>query len=77
MFNFFFQVKHIEKGINPPSLDEIFFHGDNLTKGFKIGVVAGLIGLTVYSLIEVDIELHSSLSSISFHRINKIKNLRL
>ncbi|KAG6571689.1 High affinity sulfate transporter 2, partial [Cucurbita argyrosperma subsp. sororia] len=39
-------VKHIDKGINPPSLDQIFFHGDNLTKGFKIGVVAGLIALT-------------------------------
>lgn len=46
-----FQVRHLDKGINPPSLDKIFFHGDDLTQGFKIGVVAGLIGLTVHSLI--------------------------
>ncbi|CAH2075712.1 unnamed protein product, partial [Thlaspi arvense] len=34
-------VKHIKKGINPPSVDKIYFDGDNLQKGFKIGVVAG------------------------------------
>lgn len=39
-------VNHIEKGINPPSADQIFFSGPFLTKGFRIGVVAGMIALT-------------------------------
>ncbi|KAE8732860.1 High affinity sulfate transporter 1 [Hibiscus syriacus] len=34
-------VKHIRKGINPPSVDEIFFSGEYLAKGFRIGVLAG------------------------------------
>ena len=41
------QVKHIEKGINPPSVNEIYFSGENLLKGFRIGIVAGMIALTV------------------------------
>ncbi|KAM7516792.1 hypothetical protein LguiA_006375 [Lonicera macranthoides] len=39
-------VKHIEKGINPPSVNQIFFSGDNLLKGLRIGIVAGMIALT-------------------------------
>jgi len=39
-------VKNIEKGINPPSASLIYFSGPFLLKGFKIGVVAGLIALT-------------------------------
>lgn len=39
-------VKHIDQGINPPSLDDIYFTGSYLAKGFKIGVVAGLVALT-------------------------------
>ncbi|CAI9116353.1 OLC1v1017476C1 [Oldenlandia corymbosa var. corymbosa] len=39
-------VKHIKKGINPSSVNEIYFTGDNLLKGIKIGVVAGMIALT-------------------------------
>ncbi|KAG8073851.1 hypothetical protein GUJ93_ZPchr0006g43057 [Zizania palustris] len=39
-------VKHINKGINPPSASLIYFTGPYLAKGFKIGVVAGMIGLT-------------------------------
>ncbi|KAL1536223.1 Sulfate transporter 1.3 [Salvia divinorum] len=39
-------VKHIEKGINPPSVSEIYFTGDYLLKGVKIGLVAGIIALT-------------------------------
>ncbi|XP_039125674.1 LOW QUALITY PROTEIN: sulfate transporter 1.2-like [Dioscorea cayenensis subsp. rotundata] len=39
-------VQHIEKGINPSSLHKIFFDGPNVVKGFKIGAVAGMIGLT-------------------------------
>lgn len=41
------KVKHIEKGINPPSASKIYFSGDYLPKGFKIGIVAGMIALTV------------------------------
>ncbi|KAJ9146399.1 hypothetical protein P3X46_028669 [Hevea brasiliensis] len=39
-------VKHIEKGINPSSVKKIYFSGEFLLKGFRIGVVAGMIGLT-------------------------------
>ncbi|EOY16083.1 Sulfate transporter 1,3 isoform 2 [Theobroma cacao] len=39
-------VKQIEKGINPSSVDQIYFSGDYLLKGLKIGVVAGMIALT-------------------------------
>lgn len=49
IFSFFFYVKvrHIEKGINPSSVDQIYFSGEYLGKGFKIGIVAGMIALTV------------------------------
>ncbi|KAL6176544.1 hypothetical protein ACLB2K_053177 [Fragaria x ananassa] len=33
-------------GVNPPSADQIHFSGDFLTKGFKIGVVVGMVALT-------------------------------
>ncbi|KAI3978496.1 hypothetical protein MKX01_015671 [Papaver californicum] len=39
-------VKYIQSGINPSSADEIYFRGNYVLKGFKIGVVAGIIGLT-------------------------------
>ncbi|KAL6900795.1 hypothetical protein ACP4OV_005471 [Aristida adscensionis] len=39
-------VTHIKKGINPSSLHKIFFTGPFVAKGFKIGVVCGMIGLT-------------------------------
>lgn len=39
-------VNHIEQGINPSSLNKIYFSGDYLVKGFRIGVVAGMIALT-------------------------------
>ncbi|KAL6894574.1 hypothetical protein ACP4OV_008672 [Aristida adscensionis] len=39
-------VKSIKKGINPPSASLIYFTGPLVLKGFKIGVVAGLIALT-------------------------------
>lgn len=41
------QVNHIERGINPPSVNEIYFTGDYLLKGVRIGIVAGMIALTV------------------------------
>ncbi|KAK6940124.1 STAS domain [Dillenia turbinata] len=39
-------VRHIQKGINPSSVSQIYFSGDYLHKGFRIGVVAGMIALT-------------------------------
>lgn len=40
-------MTHIDQGINPSSAGRIYFSGSNLGKGIRIGVVAGLIGLTV------------------------------
>ncbi|KAE8729589.1 High affinity sulfate transporter 1 [Hibiscus syriacus] len=39
-------VKHIRRGINPISVDEIFFSEEYLAKGFRIGVLSGMIALT-------------------------------
>ncbi|XP_055807790.1 sulfate transporter 1.3-like [Solanum dulcamara] len=39
-------VRHINQGINPPSVKEIYFSGEYLTKGFRIGAIAGLVALT-------------------------------
>jgi high affinity sulfate transporter 1 len=43
-------VNHIEKGINPSSVNQIYFSGDHLLKGARIGIVAGMIALTVRQL---------------------------
>lgn len=39
-------VKHIKKGVNPSSVDQLAFSGRLLAKGVKIGFVAALIALT-------------------------------
>ncbi|XP_031121184.1 sulfate transporter 1.3-like isoform X1 [Ipomoea triloba] len=39
-------VRHIEKGINPSSVNEIYFSGEYVLKGVRIGIVAGMIALT-------------------------------
>ncbi|XP_019174952.1 PREDICTED: sulfate transporter 1.2-like isoform X2 [Ipomoea nil] len=39
-------IRYIKKGINPPSVKEIYFSGENVLKGLKIGVVTGVIALT-------------------------------
>ncbi|XP_057794620.1 sulfate transporter 1.3 [Salvia miltiorrhiza] len=39
-------VKHIERGINRPSVDEIYFSKDYALKGVRIGIVAGMVALT-------------------------------
>ncbi|KAJ1419901.1 sulfate anion transporter, conserved site [Sesbania bispinosa] len=39
-------VKHIKKGVNPASAHEIYFSGNYLGAGVKIGVIAGMIALT-------------------------------
>lgn len=41
------QVKHIEKGINQPSVGDIYFTGDYLLRGVRIGIVSGMVALTV------------------------------
>ncbi|KAJ6352842.1 hypothetical protein OIU76_001955 [Salix suchowensis] len=43
-------VNHIEKGINPSSVNQLYFSGDHLLKGARIGIVAGMIALTVRQL---------------------------
>ncbi|XP_068636605.1 sulfate transporter 1.2-like [Aristolochia californica] len=39
-------VRNLKKGINPSSVNQIYFSGDFLGKGIRIGVVAGMIALT-------------------------------
>ncbi|KAJ1268367.1 hypothetical protein BS78_07G129400 [Paspalum vaginatum] len=39
-------VNKIKKGINPSSVHKIYFTGPFVAKGFKIGAVSGMIGLT-------------------------------
>ncbi|OVA00954.1 sulfate transporter [Macleaya cordata] len=39
-------VKHIDKGINPSSVQQIYFSGEYLTTGIRIGAVAGMVALT-------------------------------
>ncbi|WZZ58453.1 hypothetical protein YC2023_058560 [Brassica napus] len=39
-------VNHLDKGINPSSLRLIYFSGDYLAKGIRIGVVSGMVALT-------------------------------
>lgn len=41
------KVRKIKRGINPSSVKDIYFTGEYLGKGFKIGIVAGMIALTV------------------------------
>ena len=41
------KVRHIDKGINPSSVNQIYFNGDFLLKGVRIGIVAGMVALTV------------------------------
>lgn len=43
----FSQVNKIKKGVNPSSVHKIYFTGPFVAKGFKIGAVCGMIGLTV------------------------------
>ncbi|WVZ19714.1 hypothetical protein V8G54_007036 [Vigna mungo] len=44
-------VRKIEKGINPSSVKDLYLTGENLGKGFKVGIVAGMIALTEASAI--------------------------
>lgn len=40
-------MNKIKKGVNPSSVHKIYFTGPFVAKGFKIGAVCGMIGLTV------------------------------
>ena len=40
-------MRHLKKGINPSSFNKIYFTGSYAGKGFRIGVVTGMIALTV------------------------------
>uniref|UniRef100_A0A2P2MQS1 Uncharacterized protein MANES_02G156000 n=1 Tax=Rhizophora mucronata TaxID=61149 RepID=A0A2P2MQS1_RHIMU len=63
-------VKHIEKGINPSSAKEIYFSGHYLLKGFRIGVAAAMIALTVRPfishLLTTEFVQHTSFNLFSF-----------
>ncbi|KAJ4820319.1 sulfate transporter 1 [Rhynchospora pubera] len=39
-------VRHIDKGINPSSVHKIYWTGTYLAKGARIGIIAGMVGLT-------------------------------
>ncbi|KAF3325335.1 putative high-affinity sulfate transporter [Carex littledalei] len=39
-------VRHIDKGINPSSVHQIYWSGTYLAKGAKIGIITGMVGLT-------------------------------
>jgi hypothetical protein len=45
-------VKHIERHVNPASASEIYFSGNYLSAGIRIGVIAGMVALTVSKFIE-------------------------
>ncbi|CAL5183185.1 unnamed protein product [Lathyrus oleraceus] len=39
-------VKHIRRGVNPSSVNEIYFSGNYLSAGIRIGVISGMVALT-------------------------------
>lgn len=41
------QVSYVSKGINPSYVHEIYWTGDFVLKGFRIGVIASFLALTV------------------------------
>jgi hypothetical protein len=47
-----FQVRHIKKGVNPASASDIYFSGHYLSAGIRIGLIAGMVALTVSKFIE-------------------------
>lgn len=47
-----FQVKHIEDGVNPISAGEIFFSGKYFSAGIRIGLISGMVALTVRKFIK-------------------------
>lgn len=42
-------IGYIEKGVNPASFSDIYWTGPLVARGFKVGVVSGLVALTVSS----------------------------
>lgn len=41
------KVRHIDQGINPISVGKLYFSGKYFTEGIRIGLVAGMVALTV------------------------------
>ncbi|CAI9757746.1 unnamed protein product [Fraxinus pennsylvanica] len=39
-------IGHLQKGLNPPSLNMLFFHGPHLALAMKTGIVTGILSLT-------------------------------
>lgn len=60
-----FQVGHIKRGANPASASEIFFSGKYLGPGIRIGVVSGMIALTVRKL-EI-LQMNTYISDTNIH----------
>jgi hypothetical protein len=49
-------VKHIDRHVNPASASEIYFSGNYLSAGIRIGVIAGMVALTVSKFLQPIIE---------------------
>ncbi|KAH1083361.1 hypothetical protein J1N35_023122 [Gossypium stocksii] len=67
-------VKHIKRGINPSSLNEIFFFGKYLAIGFRIGVLAAMaIGRTFASM--KDYQLNGNKEMVALGTINVVGSM--
>jgi len=56
-----FQVRNIEKGVNPLSINKLIFSGKYLSAGIRIGLICGMVALTVSKFTE-------NSSSLLFHK---------
>lgn len=63
-------MKHINKGVNPISVNEIFFSGMYFCPGIRIGVVSGVIALTVRRLCP------TSLTTKSFFVLQNLEDIQ-
>lgn len=52
LFYFLEQIGHLPKGLNPPSLNMLYFSGPYLGVAIKTGIVTGILSLTVSCLIQ-------------------------
>lgn len=43
------QIGHLPKGLNPPSLNMLYFSGAHLALAIKTGIITGILSLTVSS----------------------------
>jgi len=56
-----FQVRHIEKGVNPLSINKLIFSGKYFSAAIRIGLISGMVALTVSKFTE-------NSSSLLFHK---------